>query len=163
MAVNQGKANVLRPQGWGNAFWMLCSDFWHQSHKTLFSLQLCGGLFIKKLILTWIWIAMCPMLCNSQDPAVEWRWLAKCCWDGLRGEEGLTPRPGQALGKVIIIPTWRSQSCTRFPGRLLPQQGGARLGILRRQLLFPVSAVPPWWVFFGVGALIRGNIWDVLP
>lgn len=40
---------------------------------------------------------------------------------------------------------------------------GARLGILRRQLLFPVSAVPPWWVFFSVGALIRGNIWDVLP
>lgn len=50
---------------------------------------------------------------------------------------------------MIIIPIWRSQSCTRLLRRLLPQQGGARLGVLRRQLLFCVSAAPLWWGFFG--------------
>lgn len=37
------------------------------------------------------------------------------------------------------------------------------LGVLRRQLLFPVSIKPLWLLFLDVGALIRGNIWDVLP
>lgn len=80
------------------------------------------------------------------------------------GREGVG-HPGQnSIGEGDNYPKLEVTILHRVPGRLLPQKEGARLGVLRRQPLFPWECNAPLVGFLAVGlALIRENVWDVLP
>lgn len=77
--------------------------------------------------------------------------------------EGKRGHPGQdsSFGEGDDYPSLKITILQHIPWEAVTQQGGARLGVPRR--IFSQCSAPLVGFFLGVGALIRGNVWDVLP
>lgn len=128
--------------------------------QTLISPHLCSGWFIKTNIM------------NSAVPHDVWfpespvwqRWLPKCWW----GKDGFdTQAKTTELWKVITISSLKATITHQIPWvcfwRLWPQRGRCNAGCPREAAAFSWKHNTPLVAFLDVGALIRGNSWDVLP
>lgn len=91
---------------------------------------------------------MCPMLCNSQDPAVEWRWLTKCCWDGLRGEEGFDTQARTSTGEGDNYPNLKVTILHQIPWEAVASAGRCKAGYPQEAAAFPCKCSAPLVGFF---------------